>query len=105
MDSKNGEKEPRMNEKQQQPQSNHDTWDESPSTNLSPSTSPSAIAVTHEDGTPRGTAAEGDLEQQAPPDAPIVIHGQTNLLPMRQLLVVFSGLSTAMLCSNLNQTM
>ncbi|GLA74677.1 hypothetical protein AtubIFM55763_005923 [Aspergillus tubingensis] len=29
---------------------------------------------------------------------------QTNLLPMKQLLVVFSGLSIAMLCSMLNQT-
>ncbi|CAK7206460.1 hypothetical protein SEUCBS139899_009255 [Sporothrix eucalyptigena] len=29
---------------------------------------------------------------------------QTNLLPMRQLLVVFAGLSVAMLCSMLNQT-
>ncbi|CAK7232653.1 hypothetical protein SCUCBS95973_008331 [Sporothrix curviconia] len=29
---------------------------------------------------------------------------QTNLLPMRQLFVVFSGLSVAMLCSMLNQT-
>ncbi|PYH94464.1 MFS general substrate transporter [Aspergillus ellipticus CBS 707.79] len=29
---------------------------------------------------------------------------QTNLLPMRQLLVVFSGLSVAMLCSMLDQT-
>ncbi|GLA46667.1 hypothetical protein AnigIFM63604_011268 [Aspergillus niger] len=29
---------------------------------------------------------------------------QTNLLPMKQLLVVFSGLSVAMLCSMLNQT-
>ncbi|KAJ9138409.1 MFS general substrate transporter [Pleurostoma richardsiae] len=32
------------------------------------------------------------------------IQDQTNLLPMRQLLVVFLGLSAAMLCSMLNQT-
>ncbi|KAH8673390.1 major facilitator superfamily domain-containing protein [Xylariales sp. PMI_506] len=32
------------------------------------------------------------------------LQDQTNLLPMRQLFIVFSGLSTAMLCSMLNQT-
>ncbi|RAH81955.1 MFS general substrate transporter [Aspergillus japonicus CBS 114.51] len=43
-----------------------------------------------------------DSDSSTRKDAPV--QTQTNLLPMRQLLIVFSGLSTAMLCSMLNQT-
>ncbi|RAK81921.1 MDR family MFS transporter [Aspergillus fijiensis CBS 313.89] len=43
-----------------------------------------------------------DSDSSTRQDAPV--QTQTNLLPMRQLLIVFSGLSTAMLCSMLNQT-
>jgi hypothetical protein len=33
------------------------------------------------------------------------LQDQTNLLPHRQVLIVFAGLSMALFCSSLNQTM
>lgn len=113
METQHEDKGPRVNEKKEQPQQKHDkqdsTWIESRSAELSPSTppstAPSAMAAADAHNTPRDAVAEGDLEQQVLLPEPVVIQGQTNLLPMKQLLIVFSGLSTAMLCSNLNQTM
>lgn len=48
--------------------------------------------------TPEGNTSGNAERSQELPD-------QTNLLPMKQLLIVFSGLSAAMFCSMLNQTM
>lgn len=36
---------------------------------------------------------------------PVELQDQTNLLPVRQVLVVFAGLSMALMCSMLDQTM
>ncbi|KAJ5814831.1 hypothetical protein N7474_006608 [Penicillium riverlandense] len=51
----------------------------------------------------------GQAEAQTPPSAPtdnekMKLQDQTNLLPMKQLLVVFAGLSCALFCSLLDQT-
>ncbi|CAK7204313.1 hypothetical protein SEUCBS139899_007068 [Sporothrix eucalyptigena] len=54
--------------------------------------------------TPQEKDVEAVGEGDGQPPAVVEVQGQTNLLPMKQLLVVFAGLSTAMLCSNLNQT-
>jgi hypothetical protein len=54
------------------------------------------------------TDGKTDLEpviSGSPPTAPHGLADQTNFLPVKQLLGVFAGLSTALACSFLDQTM
>ncbi|CAK7227450.1 hypothetical protein SBRCBS47491_006574 [Sporothrix bragantina] len=76
------------------------------STDIEPSPSISATATAEqiEQQEQREKDVEAVGEGEGQPPVVVEPQGQTNLLPMKQLLVVFAGLSTAMLCSNLNQT-
>lgn len=56
------------------------------------------------------TEVSGDGEGKAAGDAPpgdgkFALQDQTNLLPMKQVIIVFVGLSCALFCSLLDQTM
>lgn len=57
--------------------------------------------VTEDDGTATPTV----LDATPPSKTPVALVDQTNFLPTKQVIMVFMGLSVALACSFLDQTM